>query len=62
MSTQHLIPVNIEDMVRRLSDVTVSETEKGYIYQRLKAIRDYTNQAINKVERNDDLRRSYSKT
>jgi len=40
----HLIPVNIEDLVKKLNDPTVNETERGYIYQRLRAIANYTDQ------------------
>jgi len=46
MRNEHLVPVNIQDIVNRLNDKSISENELMNVLLRLEAIRDYTSQAI----------------
>lgn len=46
MKNEHLVPVNIQDIVNRLNDKTINENEEMNILLRLEAIRDYTSQAV----------------
>lgn len=46
MKNEHLVPVNVQDIVNRLNDKTINENEEMNILLRLEAIRDYTSQAV----------------
>ena len=46
MKNDHLVPVNIADIVQRLSDKNIRENEKIALLQRLETIRDYCAAAI----------------
>jgi hypothetical protein len=48
MKNDHLVPVNIQDIVNRLKDKNVSENERLNLIQRLETIRDYCAAAVAK--------------
>lgn len=48
MKNDHLVPVNIQDIVNRLSDKNLSYNERAVLVQRLEAIREYCAKAINR--------------
>jgi hypothetical protein len=48
MKNEHLVPVNIVDIVNKLTDPTVRENERMNYVMRLEAIRDYVTQAVYK--------------
>jgi hypothetical protein len=48
MKNEHLVPVNIQDIVSRLKETNISTNEKLVLLQRLEAIRDYCNEAYQK--------------
>lgn len=48
MKNEHLVPVNILDIVNRLRDKNMSENERMNLILRLEAIRDYSAAAIAK--------------
>lgn len=41
MKNEHLVPVNVQDIVSRLGDSNLSPNERLVLLQRLEAIRDY---------------------
>ena len=47
MKNLHLVPVNIQDLVEKLSEKGVRENEHFNYMLRLEAIRDYCSAAIN---------------
>jgi hypothetical protein len=57
MKNEHMVPVNIIDIVNKLSDQTIRENERINYILRLEAIRDYCITAIN----NDFSKGSYKK-
>ena len=48
MKNEHLVPVNIVDIVNRINDKSTRENEKMNLIIRLETIRDYCNIALNK--------------
>ena len=48
MKNEHLVPVNIQDIVSRLKERSVSTNEKLVLLQRLEAIRDFCDDAYKK--------------
>lgn len=48
MKNNHLVPVNIIDIVERLTNKSIQENEKANLLLRLEAVRDYCTIAINK--------------
>jgi len=49
MKNNHLVPVNIQDIVNRLNDKNIRENEKANLLIRLDAICDYVTAAVVKV-------------
>lgn len=49
MKNNHLVPVNIQDIVNRLNDKNIRENEKANLLIRLDAIRDYVTAAVVKA-------------
>lgn len=49
MKNDHLVPVNIQDIVNRLNDKTTRENERANLLLRLDAIRDYVTAAVVKA-------------
>jgi hypothetical protein len=54
MKNDHLVPVNIQDIVNRLKDKTIGENEKANLLVRLDAIRDYVTAAVVKANSKSD--------
>ena len=54
MKNEHLVPVNIQDIVNRLKDKTIGENEKANLLVRLDAIRDYVTAAVVKANSKSD--------
>jgi hypothetical protein len=54
MKKEHLVPVNIQDIVNRLNDKTIRENEKANLLLRLDAIRDYVTAAVVKANSKSD--------
>jgi len=48
MKNEHLVPVNIQDIVNRLGDNNLSANERLVLIQRLEAVKDYCTEALNK--------------
>ena len=48
MKNDHLVPVNIQDIVNRLNDKNIRENERANLLVRLDAIRDYENRTFNR--------------
>lgn len=48
MKNDHLIPVNIQDIINRLKGVDLSQNERFVLIQRLEAIRDFCADAVKK--------------
>lgn len=48
MKNEHLVPVNVQDIVGRLSESNLSQNERFVLIQRLEAIRDYCTEAVKK--------------
>lgn len=46
MKNEHLVPVNITDIVNKLTDPTVRDNERMNYVLRLEAIRDYASEAV----------------
>ena len=57
MKNEHLIPINIQDIVNRLNSKDIKENEKANLLLRLDAIRDYVTAAV--VKANNNGNRSY---
>ena len=51
MKNEHLVPVNVADIVNRLSGKDLSENERMNLVLRLEAIRDYAAAAVSKHSR-----------
>jgi len=49
MKNEHLVPVNVQDIVNRLKEKNLSYNERIVLIQRLEAIRDFIHNAIVKV-------------
>jgi hypothetical protein len=49
MKNDHLVPVNVQDIVNRLKEKNLSNNERLVLLQRLEAIRDFVSNAITKV-------------
>lgn len=56
MKNEHLVPVNIQDIVNRLNDKTVRENERANLLLRLDAIRDYVTAAVVKANSKNENR------
>ena len=48
MKNEHLVPVNVVDLVNKLSDVTVRENERNNYVLRLEATAAYINESLTK--------------
>lgn len=48
MKNQHLIPINIIDLVEKLNDPRTNENERNNYLQRLETVRDYCDIAVKK--------------
>lgn len=55
MKNEHLVPVNVQDIVNRLKDKNMSENERMNLILRLEAIRDYAAAAVAKNYREPTL-------
>jgi len=55
MKNEHLVPVNVVDIVQRMADKNIKENEKINLLLRLEAIRDYAAAAIVKNSRSPVL-------
>jgi hypothetical protein len=51
MKNEHLVPVNVIDLVDKLNDTTIKENERNNYVFRLEAIRDYTTACLNTYSR-----------
>jgi hypothetical protein len=49
MKNEHLVPVNVQDIVNRLNDKNIRENERANLLNRLDAIRDYVTAAVVKA-------------
>lgn len=56
MKNDHLVPVNIQDIVNRLNAKNISENERANLLVRLDAIRDYVTAAVVKANSNNENR------
>lgn len=56
MKNNHLVPVNIQDIVNRLNDKNVRENERANLLLRLDAIRDYVTEAVVKANSKNENR------
>lgn len=56
MKNDHLVPVNIQDIVNRLNDKNIRENERANLLVRLDAIRDYVTAAVVKANSNNENR------
>lgn len=52
MKNQHLIPINVLDIIEKVNDPKTNENEKNNYIHRLEAIRDYCDAAIKKALQN----------
>lgn len=57
MKNEHLVPVNIQDIVNRLKDKNIGENEKANLLLRLDAIRDYVTAAVVRANENRPFNR-----
>lgn len=48
MKNDHLVPVNVNDIVNRLKESNLSQNERFVLIQRLEAIRDFCSEAVKK--------------
>lgn len=48
MKNEHLVPINIQDIVNRLGDKNLSPNERLVLIQRLEAVKQYCTEALNK--------------
>jgi hypothetical protein len=51
MKNEHLVPVNVIDLVNKIGDATLRENERNNYVLRLEAIRDYTTLCLNTYSR-----------
>jgi hypothetical protein len=49
MKNEHLVPVNIQDIVNQLNNKNIRENERANLIIRLDAIRDYVTAAVVKA-------------
>jgi len=56
MKNDHLVPVNIQDIVNRLNDKNTRENERANLLIRLDAIRDYVTAAVVKASSKNENR------
>lgn len=56
MKNEHLVPVNIQDIVNKLNDKNIRENERANLLLRLDAIRDYVTAAVVKANYNNENR------
>lgn len=56
MKNDHLVPVNIQDIVNRLSAKDLRENERMNLLLRLDAIRDYVTAAVVKANQKNENR------
>jgi hypothetical protein len=56
MKNDHLVPVNIQDIVNRLNDKNTRENERANLLIRLDAIRDYVTAAVVKASYKNENR------
>ena len=54
MKNEHLVPVNIQDIVNRLSAKDLRENERMNLLLRLDAIRDYVTAAVVKANQKNE--------
>ncbi len=50
VKNEHLLPVNIVDLVQKLNDPSIRENERMNYILRLETIRDYCDAAVKKSE------------
>lgn len=48
MKNEHLVPVNVQDIVSRLRETSLSTNERMVLIQRLEAIQDFCSAALKK--------------
>ena len=48
MKNEHLVPINIQDIVSRLTDNNLSTNERMVLIQRLEAVKQFCTEALNK--------------
>ena len=53
MKNEHLVPVNVQDIVNRLKEKNISYNEKVLLIQRLEAIRDFCKNTLDKIGSNN---------
>lgn len=53
MKNQHLLPINIVDLVEKLNNPNVRDPERTNILQRIETIRDYCGNAVTKFNKNN---------
>lgn len=56
MKNDHLVPVNIQDIVNRLNAKDIQENERANLLIRLDAIRDYVTAAVVKANAKNENR------
>ena len=56
MKNDHLVPVNIQDIVNRLNDKNIKENERMNLLMRLDTIRDYVTAAVVKANSKNENR------
>jgi hypothetical protein len=49
MKNEHLVPVNVQDIVNRLKEKNLSYNERAVLVQRLEAIRDFVSSSLSKI-------------
>ena len=56
MKNEHLVPVNIQDIVNQLNNKNIRENERANLLIRLDAIRDYVTAAVVKANSKNETR------
>lgn len=56
MKNEHLVPVNIQDIVNQLDNRNIRENERANLLIRLDAIRDYVTAAVVKANSKNENR------
>ena len=56
MKNEHLVPVNIQDIVNQLNNKNIRENERANLLIRLDAIRDYVTAAVVKANSKNENR------
>lgn len=62
MKNQHLLPVNIVDLIEKFNNPNTHDTERMNLLQRIEAIRDYCTIAVNKFNKTTTIKNSIRKT